>query len=507
MTDQLEQTGYSPVKAQGYPGDGGVVKVGDNTQLVDLDVTYEETGGSTVSEAVSGIEQYGKGMLSPAVGRALKLQGVASWDPMTSRRNAVVGGENFVLKLRDGFITFIKWIIDFVKKGVDWLLTRIKTFLGFRKTEERIRASEAMAENLKKEIIVKFEKLGAPPGRYSLDSLFESMPAGMDRLETIKYLRTRINGADETAMVEKLSELYPLIQPVVKQINRDVSEMNRLGKQVSREIGDMRRTAKRNALASTDVQRFFIACNDVKVKAVDFEGLFKQLTNLASVFYGVNLEQGVAGQVGKALRDTLNSHREVVSQNLNPQAVRNLYASTSALNKKIAEGNTSHIDMSNLDLGPVKDLISLSDAEFLKELSQAINNDTPSNIYLTMGDAVRQYVNYADSAVLILNDIAREIDNYARWHAQADAMLAVYATNDLVQIKEYMDQVKASGVNLYQDHNGKPLKMVVLADAPSDSMIDAFRQAFQEGYKLDINGIRTAANNFARSVGLHIKVG
>jgi hypothetical protein len=237
-----------------YPliGEGGKVVPGDQEeQLIDLDAAYKKTGETKTNELVEGLERYiNQKILGKREMELAGVKGGENFDPLPSRRNAVLGGESFLTAVKDGFLKIIDFIIKFIKGAVNWVIERIKVLLGFSKTKAEIKACDDARSDMEKEVKSTLSGFGINPSFYSLDQLVESAPRGIDRVEMIKYLSAK--SKNETEMAKALTGVIPDLTTLTRKLRDSSDSLTKRYKRFKVVLEDTRKKLAANRVGDAD---------------------------------------------------------------------------------------------------------------------------------------------------------------------------------------------------------------------------------------------------------------
>lgn len=487
-----------------YPliGEGGKVVPGNQEeQLIDLDAAYKKTGETKTNELVEGLERYiNQKILGKREMELAGVKGGENFDPLPSKRNAVLGGESFITAVKDGFLKIIDFIIKFIKGAVNWVIERIKVLLGFSKTKAEIKACEDARSDMEKEVKSTLSGFGINPSFYSLDQLVESAPRGIDRVEMIKYLSAK--SKNETEMVKALTGVIPDLTTLTRKLRDSSDSLTKRYKRFKVVLDSTRKKLAANNVGDADGYELSKAIKDVMVISEDYGDVVASLSAVVSKLYGVNLDDSKILKEGfGVLRENIARNRAVATSKLNPEKLTGLYAEIGTLNNRIISESGNAFDLSHVDTKVLKEVVSLDDANFINNLSDVVGNRQLIADYQAMAVSVRDFTAILESSSAICADISREIANFTKWKNNVDMYLAVAVTEDLKLIASTL--IASAGAGEYDlDKLGKS-KPVVL---PEPGLVKKTGLITQEILDADLHGVTSAVNNFAKTAGLNVRV-
>lgn len=481
---------------------GKVVPGSQEEQLIDLDAAYKETGSTDAKELVEGLERYlVDKVLSKRVMTLAGASGCEQFDPMPSKRNAVLGGESFITAIKDGFLKVIDYIIKFIKAAANWVIERIKILFGFGKTQQKIKACDDAREKLEAEMKETLSGLGVNPEIYSIDRLVESAPQSIDRLEMFKYLSVGVQ--NETQMAAALKETLPELSKLSILLKNSSESLTQKHKQFKNTLDQTRKKLKSNHLSETDKFELSKKIKDVMTISEDYGKFVGQLSKVTSLLYGVDLEQSKLLEAGiPALKTKLGEVRVAATSKVSGNKISSLYNEITQLNKLVISGVGRSLDFSSLGADVLKQIVALDDASFIQNVGAATGDSELLSDYQRMAVSVRDYVAYVEITSSICTDIMREIENFSRWKDKADTILAAAAYADLNTLAMILHSMAGRGE---YDLTKVASATNILPQGQAEALM-ATREITQEVLDHDLAGVKTALNNFARQTGLGIRI-
>lgn len=472
----------------------------DENRLVDLDETYEELDGKKANDVVSGLEHYmTTGRLSRRNLQAVGVAGCESYDISLSKMNGIYGGESFITRIIDGFVEFIKMIIEYIGRIINWCVSRIKTLLGFQKTSERIAESNAKRDKMVSELNRTLTNLGLDPNQYNFSDLINEAPIGSDRIEFLKTLKNKFDSDQKN--IERLTDAIPKLEVLAKHVNETTGKLADGKNRVVRAVETFKQRYGNNRATNIDANNVIRELVDFNLKVLTNDVISKALAEVITILTDIKFDN--ISQLNDNLlkiRKELDKTRAVINSRVDKKTISDLYTMSSNIVKRIAESDPKALDISKVDPATLRDTIKLDDAKFMKEASEQLGNPVLAVTYQRTSTAVRDYLNLIDLTVKIISEVIAEIGNITLWKNRCDALIAVYITNDAVKIKEHLAGLKSQGVNAREGTTWTILKPDV------NKLKEGISEVSQNVLNADIGNLRTVVNNFASQVGLGIKV-
>lgn len=498
MTDE-KRSGSSPVTLSFSPDGGTTVTPGSSDeQLIDLDKTYQEVSNEKITESVEGAERYrAERLLDKALALHHKVAGAENFDPGLSRRNAILGGENFIITVRDKFIEFIKKIIGYVKKAVAWVINKIKGFFGWGKTEERIAFIETKSDALRSEILGTLNSLKITPSCYNVEHLFDSKPKGLTRIETMKYLKTKIAEPEEA--VEALNKSMQLSAKLEKSIQRSIASLPESKKKISRYLDELRRKAKQQKITDSDVIQLKILFMEVTAKNMDIEQLRADVNTLYKEFYGIAISDEKSPGIERG-RVELQRVKDITSAKISSVVASELHKKIAMVTNFVVNHQDRKLSGLPTDVTIIENMISLNDANFIQEISNIIGpnreGETVQDAYLKMCASMQQYSALMVDLANVMGDIKTQLSAFAMWKERADALLDAYIVEDLQRVNDLRNTFISEGANV------PPHNFVIIPPEDATSTIKTIGHVAAEAVKYNVNNIGAAANNMLRQLGI-----
>lgn len=500
MTDQT-RSGESPVSLVYSPGDGVVVDAGNpDEKLIDMDESYKTVEKENIGSLVDGVEQYRQHRVLDIVNaRFAGLSGIENYDPLASRRNGVLGGENFLVTIRDGFIKFIKLIIEYITKAYNWLADKVKGFFGWGKTQKQIVDLENKSKDLRQDLATAMLKIQAGgPNLFSVSDFFEGKPKGLDRLETIKFIKGKSDDLEET--VVSLNEALDISRQLQKLLNRKAELMSRDKKKLAKHFDAMRNDLKHNRATITTMQAFQQACSEITLDTLSLEDVNGLTVKLYQLLYGVTLPSKSAEKLD-TIKGQLISVRKALDYRIDPKSSAILHQRIGAL---ITEISNNPVDFTPLSYtnDVLKVFVNMDDANTLNVYAAKVANNPSEetyykNEYLNVSNRTKDFTALVDQIAVIFRDITLQLTTAIQWKQRVDALLNAYIANDVRMIANVYDALANEGVDL------KSHKSVQLNIIPENQIGAEIGAVINELVKHNINGLGQVADNILRQVGLN----
>lgn len=471
----------------------------EENQLVDLDATYDELEGRKGSEMLNGLENYlDRGTLSRKNLEVVGISGCEAYEPMYSKLNAITGAESFLGSVAEGFKKFIKMIIEYINRGINWCVSRVRAMLGFEKTASRIKACEEQRSKVTEEISTALAKLGVNKSPEAFLSILDKAPKGSDKIEMLKFVKNKFDNEEQT--VQRLERVIPLLEKLAEELRKSDSSILKEKMNTDKQIRACIQGVKRQTLTDMEVNSLTRSLADFASKALNLEpitkGMSKIITELTDIQF-TNTEY--MNDELLSIRKRIESQRAFVTAKVDNKMRDTFYASVSNLSKLIVSTPAKALDLSGVDPARLKNFIRLDDAEAIEEIAAMSGNRQLKLVYTRCAGSVRDYVNILELALKFFNETQLEIDNLCKWKYRCDAFLAVAVTNDIKLMNEHLEASRKEGHNWAPNGNWTPVvEELSLGSAPG-----VLLQMFME---MDVAGLKTRVNNFSRQVGLGVQV-
>lgn len=421
-----------------------VTKNTDDEPLVSLDELYEKTGQESINKFLEGFRLLTeKNRLSRAHGQALNIQGSESWMVIPDQLNAVRGSEGFFTAIKDGIVTVVKAIIAFIAGCCNWIKERFARLFGFEKTvkeveflnEKTVAINSAMAELV--------EDMGGRGKGYKPEELFATLPKNLTDREQLTLIKNRVDSLATT--IKRIEGSIPAFVEASEVIKKAGENANRANNNYRSAIDALKRKFKNKDVSQADIMRFQTETLTQTFVTLDYESMYSVMSLLYKEFYGIEIDDlGVSGTLNKA-RESLKNSTEIVNEKLSPEAVALVSEGArrlaGALNTKNAAGlSAENIKVGQKTFAKFSDMITLSDAEFIREVSEHLKAVTgvaelPA-AYAEFCTKVREYTYMTEMLLKVVQECSKTYVNISQWYSRLSTMVATYVTGDIKRIVE-----------------------------------------------------------------------
>lgn len=470
--------------------------------LVDLSEAYAEDGMSVVDEVVTGLEQYkATGKLSGSLGKLLNL----NLEPGVTVLNGVMGAEGLFTMIKDGFLKFIETAISYIVQAYQWVKARIRVLLGFDKTQKQIERCEKYRDEMQDELETLFRALKVPPD-FDLAKLFEGRPAGLNRIETLTYVKGKLDTENES--IERLGKAVPDILNIMNLLRNSSDKARKVNDGIRRTVDDVRRKLKADQLRGSDIMELNRQLGVAQIDTNDPK-LVEAFNAMVQTVYGIE-PAGTAIQVSlERIRDQIKNQQGVSKKVLTPADVRVVSATAVILSRMIVDAKGDSFDLGHFDKLDIDKWLAMEDAEMIDAIATKWGMPKVKEVYTTYAKNIKDYVSRLELTARTVNEVLKEAQLIIEWKNKADAMMGVYITQDMQKIQEAIKQLQANkGIEAdFADADGKPHKFVAVkyVDGKSVSEVVGLIANKAEFSKIMPKAV-AAVNNFSQQAGLNVKV-
>lgn len=449
-----------------------VARDGEGTEYVSLDEVYEVTGQESIRILADNCRQYlAHQRLSPSGFHALRIDGVEGLVPGYDRFNAYKGGESFLGALKNGFVTIIKAIKRFVIAVIDWVILKVKSLLGFSKTEKELQIVADLSEDVKKDLgTVLGNIVGAEGLNFDVQEMYAALPGTVTTTEafTIIYNKNKSN-------LEQLENLTNLSN----DLERAEELILRSGNLARQSTSRYQAAAKKLRKAFTDKQNFstadvaeFRVAIDLEVgQNLNPEPLRQAVAELVEKAYGIEL--GEIG-VGKDFKDNLRQHREQLNAGLGVRVTENDYEKVrkvaKLLPKILLRGSSVHFDAATL--ASLKNTFNVEDAKLIEAVDSVFDKMGVLKLnYTTYCSSISEYTAALEYLVTVCGQIRRSIASVINWTNKVDKLMLSYISKDLNNmIKTEQEVLNATGKSVTAITNDKGEQIDTAMDINYEAM-------------------------------------
>ena len=487
-------------------------------EYVSLDDVFTVTGQEAFQVLAANCREYLKNKrLAPSGFAALKISGCEGLVPGYDRFNTVKGGESFIEALKKGFLIVIKSVKKFCLAVIDWIMLRIRTLLGFEKTEKELAIQAEISESLKTELAVLLGHIGNVEG-VKIDS--EELYAALPGVYTDKEAFTIIsNGAKST--VEQLENMLGAQGELEKAEKIILASGNAARLSRSRYQQANRKLAAafkdKNTFSQADILEYRHALDKEVLEELDTTAMVDMVKGLVERVWGIDL--GGIG-VDKEFKDTINKNRDKLNQLQSVKVPAEVYEDYRKFSKNFARImlSATRVTYDANQLAQLKDLIEIKDAELI----QAIEAFMPSSgvlvpTYSAYAGVISQYVSTLEHLINIVGQVRRSVAGVVNWANKVDKLMIAYISKDLktmisaqeetlpadaiARVTEYDKDGNVIGINMDVDYDA-----LFIAKHPKfAAAINTYRGKtgeFRKKYARPINTINAELKKLGVSQGI-----
>jgi hypothetical protein len=412
-----------------------VVKRDDGEQaLVSLDETYEVTGQESLNILAANCREYlNNKRLHPSGPSVLLISGCESMVPAYDRMNGVMGGESFLEKLKQGFITVVKAAKKFLLAVIDWIITRIRVLLGFEKTERELAIVAAHSEDTKRELIALLSSLiGAEKVNIDVAELYEALPGDLTQRDAFSIVYNRNKKiVDQVDALASIQGRLDKVETLIKNAGHDARTSRGRYQQA---VAKLRNAWKdQESFSSADVIEFrAMLDNEVAVK-LNPEPIRKELRELVDMAYDIDL--GGVG-VDKAFKQNLTAQKDVLDKTI-PVTI----SAADFERVKMVAGRMGTVLLNTQQpfdaatLGALKDVIEVADAQLIESIDAVFDKAGILKLsYTSYCSLINEYTWSLNQLISISSNVRKSIANIVNWSTKVDKLMFTYLSKDLKTI-------------------------------------------------------------------------
>lgn len=412
------------------------VTIVDDTQLVDLDETYKDPSDS--AEVDTLVEYVKTGKLNKAGAVAAGVTGAESLEPGSTKYNAKLA-PGFLTSLAHGFVGFIKKIIDYVIKGVNWFVNKVKVMTGWLGRERDLRKHNEMIDEINKVL----DELGINyQGGPSLTAIFADAPYLTKKVELMNSIKPKM--MDYKAYAYELCLAVPEYNQLIKELNNTSRGVDHVKRTLERWIINFRKRVKQGSISTQDIDQYFHEVTESVFTSLNYESVRKVIIKIATRLQDERFVK-VTGELNvdftniiEALNKSLEQSKERFSTE---QVVRNV-ESLLAQKQTIRDTSVKGVRLSD-DLHEIKMVLSLDDTNFLEFLSRELNDQRIITGYNIVATGVSRFTASIKAGVDLVALIKSELDKMNQWINKVEFIVAFHAIENL---KDRLSQVNRANV-------------------------------------------------------------
>jgi hypothetical protein len=425
--------------------------------LVSLDDSYEVSGSESIWRITrSAKELLYKHRLDKAGCTALLIAGTESFFPGFDKFNAHKGGESFIRRLSDGFITIVKAIGKWIKDLVEWGMTRLKALFGFAKTEKQIAAAEKHLETIRPLLHnLMVRSFGQTPAArlFDISEFMQSLPQGVTGRESMVIVKNRSesNGAAAARLAAADSD--------ISEAQKKLAEATRNAKMIRgryrRAVDNLSRLVKANRLQPSDIIDFNDELTKIAAEDLNYTKYLDMVEVLCDKCFGIRVEGlGVEGGF-KYINDAMKNNITQIRTAINPDEIKLYKDLQKTYIDRVNRSEYETIDPSTL--AELKSVINEKDADVIKAIADKFPDyEHLLGDYLEFSGRMRQY----NEAITILGQILQNVSitcsSVSKWISGLEALGMAYVVGDIEGIMAAHEKVTPDQGELFMSDNGLP---------------------------------------------------
>lgn len=403
----------------------------DGTEYISLDETYEVTGQESLRVLAANCREYlNNKRLHPSGFAVLNIAGVEGLLPTYDRFNAVKGGESFLSSLKQGFLTIIKAAKKFLISVIDWIVLKIRTLLGFEKTERELAVVAEHSNDVKRELIALLGSLiGAEKVDLDVGELYDALPGDLSQREAFTIIQNRnkkiIDQVDNLAVLQtKLNDVESTIK------NAGVLARQSRGR-YQQAVAKLRKAWEdKDNFSNADVMEFRAALDEEVGVNLNPDPIRKQLAEIVDMAYDIDL--GSVG-VDKAFKQKLTASKDVLENKIPVRVSAEDYNRIKVVASRMSVTMLrASAPFDEKVINFLKDVIEVKDAELIESIDAAFDGMGVLKMsYTSYSSSINEYTWCLNQLITISGNIRRSIANIVNWSTKVDKMMVTYLTKDL----------------------------------------------------------------------------
>lgn len=414
----------------------------DGKEYISLDDVYEVTGGESFQVLAQNCRQWLKNKRLHQSGfNALMISGVEGLVPGYDRMNAVKGGESFLETLKKGFITIVKAVKKFVIMVVDWAVLRIRTLLGFEKTERELAIQADLSEDIKKELINILGDLGSGEKvKLDLDELYGHMPGNLTNIDAFTIIQNKNKTVLE--QVETLEGIHTELDKAEKLILSAGANARRSASRYQQANSKLKKAfADKESFTMADIIEYRHTLDKEIMEELNAQPMLDLVSSLVEKVWGVEL-----GEMGldTAFKETLKKNQEKLAAISAVKIPEDLYARYRQMSENMGKAmlKATNVRFDQNQLNHLKDLIDIKDAELVQAV-EAFEPGTGALVptYAAYTQSVSNYVTILEHLINIVGQVRRSVAGVVNWANKVDKMMIAYLSRDVATILETQSQL------------------------------------------------------------------
>jgi hypothetical protein len=408
-----------------------VVKDKEGTEYISLDETYEVTGQEALNTLAANCREYlNNKRLHPSGFSVLKISGCESMMPMYDRMNGIRGGESFLSTLKTGFLAIIKAAKKFLLAVIDWIVLRIRTLLGFEKTEKELAIVAEHSEDVRKQLVSLLSSLiGADKVDLDIAEMFEALPNEVTQRDAFNIIHNRNKSIiDQIDVLAKLQGDLEGIETTIKNAGHNARQSRGRYQQA---VAKLRKAWEdKENFTNADIIEFRNMLDNEVGVVLNPDPIRKQLAKLVDQAYDIDL-----GSVGadKAFKQNLTAAKDVLEKSIPVRVTPADYEKV----KKVGERMGTIMLKASVPFDPdtlkfLKDVIEVKDAELIESIDAVFDKAGVLKMtYTSYCSTINEYTWALNQLVTVSGNVRRSIAGIVNWSVKVDKLMYTYLSKDL----------------------------------------------------------------------------
>lgn len=469
----------------------------DGKVYVDLTEVFDDTDGRDVQVIVEGIESFMSGTLPDKVNKLLNLP----YEPGDTRFNARVGNEGFISTISEGFLKFIKSIINFITGICKWIYNGAKVLLGFEKTERQKKECVKTRLLLRDELLELFTKLGLPNDLYDIRTLLDSVPEAYNRIQTLKFIKTKLQSDEQS--IEQLGKALPLLDKLTSETGKTLSRLNRARRSVGKKVSEIERKIKQNRLASIDCTELAVVINEAR-KEASLNDLQAPLSEVIKSFYGIEVIDGNGVINYEKLHKDIEQVTTVVNKRVEKDKVKNIQNIINNIEVYILQNHDTLRVVKEIDdeLKDLRDAVNMDEATIIDGAARIVGDNNILQLYMLYTNEIKQFTLEINQVISLTKTLRLNIQSLIDWNNRVERLLVAYITEDLETIRITLGKMRTDGEidPSVMSFNGTPLKYVINKEVGPKGVFEKAVAYLNMGIEADIFNVQKRFNNFKSQI-------
>lgn len=502
LLDDYQQVGV------GSPTDS--YKQGTGKQLIDLTEYFDTTEQANVNSMVTGAEAFASGMVSRSDIVKLKLPDAHKYDPFPSERNARMGAEGFFGSIMDGFKKIIESIIRYIQMGIEWIVTHVKEFFGFQKTERQREAVRKAIPKLEDEYERTLAAFGIDKSLYDVQSLIENLGDELGRNDRLTIVVGKLQSDEEA--IQALVDSIPLFKKVAQAIRRNSSNVTRAAKDLKRTIGEeanklkVRKHDNHRDNSSKEAITVLTAINETEQVIAD-SGISDQVANLFKTIYGVEFKS--SEKTNTNFKETIASiNNFIVQRSISAVSVGNkggIQDAIMKLDELYQDDLGREINLADVNWREVGRIVDMTDAEKIEYISKTTGDVSVRAAYAKLAAQLRTFTTESAIVTRELVRLEAKIQELILAQQRVKFYIMALVTNNWDAIEAVTEAALKSGhPNALDVKNGipNPKYIEMFKGSGAQTTLEKFAADSKFMIDNDLAGLKTRVNAFAKQIGV-----